>query len=414
MSLFPLRKQVNRKPLRLLILTGATILMLSGCGASKYEAVDLSMPGSSAESVSDVQNPTVESAAEEIPTIRLGESAASEETVGTETEAVPSESEEMSPVYQETDDYIIVTADMLNVRAEDRTDARIYIQLPRGEILHRTAYNEQWCEVEYDGGVAYVSSDMVEVTEAPVPETMAETAVTEETAEAAVAAEIEETEAVEEIPFNGHIVAIDAGCQAKANAEKEPIGPASQTKKAKMPEGAVGTATGVKEFELTLTVAKRLQDELKHRGYKVVMIRESHDVNLSQAERSKIANNSDAEIFIRLSANSMENSSIYGALAMCMTEQNPYNSELSSDSYRLSKQIINNICANTGTKNRGVQKVDNSSAINWCEIPVSVVEMGFLSNPDEDRWLQTEDYQKKIVDGISDAIDRYFSVGSEG
>ncbi|MBQ5659799.1 MAG: N-acetylmuramoyl-L-alanine amidase, partial [Lachnospiraceae bacterium] len=352
--------------------------------------------------------------AEEIPTIRLGESAASEETVGTETEAVPSESEEMSPVYQETDDYIIVTADMLNIRAEDRTDARIYIQLPRGEILHRTAYNEQWCEVEYDGGVAYVSVDMVEVTEAPVPETMAETAVTEETAEAAVAAEIEETEAVEEIPFNGHIVAIDAGCQAKANAEKEPIGPASQTKKAKMPEGAVGAATGVKEFELTLTVAKQLQDELKHRGYKVVMIRESHDVNLSQAERSKIANNSDAEIFIRLSANSMENSSIYGALAMCMTEQNPYNSELSSDSYRLSKQIINNICANTGTKNRGVQKVDNSSAINWCEIPVSVVEMGFLSNPDEDRWLQTEDYQKKIVDGISDAIDRYFAVGSEG
>ena len=414
MSLFPLRKQVNRKPLRLLILTGAAILMLSGCGASKYEAVDLSMPGSSAESVSDVQNPTVGSAVEEIPTIRLGESAASEETVSVETEAVPSEQEEMSPVYQETDDYIIVTADMLNVRAEDRTDARIYIQLPRGEILHRTAYNEQWCEVEYDGGVAYVSADMVGVTEAPVPETMAETAVTEETAKAAVAAEIEETEAVEEIPFNGHIVAIDAGCQAKANAEKEPIGPASQTKKAKMPEGAVGAATGVKEFELTLTVAKQLQDELKHRGYKVVMIRESHDVNLSQAERSKIANNSDAEIFIRLSANSMENSSIYGALVMCMTEQNPYNSELSSDSYRLSKQIINNICANTGTKNRGVQKVDNSSAINWCEIPVSVVEMGFLSNPDEDRWLQTEDYQKKIVDGISDAIDRYFAVGSEG
>ena len=92
MSLFPLRKQVIRKPLRLLILTGATILMLSGCGASKYEAVDLSMPGSSAESVSDVQNPTVESAAEEIPTMRLGESAASEETVCTETEALTSDS----------------------------------------------------------------------------------------------------------------------------------------------------------------------------------------------------------------------------------------------------------------------------------------------------------------------------------
>lgn len=214
------------------------------------------------------------------------------------------------------------------------------------------------------------------------------------------------------VPFNGHVVAIDAGHQAKANAEKEPIGPSSETKKAKMPEGAVGTVTGVKEYELTLTVAEKLEAELKARGYEVVMVRTGHDVNLSNAERSQIANDSDAEIFIRLHANSMENSGVYGAMAMCMTEYNPYNADLSTKSYSLSKMIINNICSRTGTKNRGVQKVDNSSAINWCEIPVSVVEMGFLSNPDEDRWLQSEDYQEKIVDGIADAADSYFAEGN--
>jgi len=382
--------QIGKKSLRLLVLTCTAILMLSGCGASKYEAVDLSVPGSSAETVT-------ESAAAEKTAIVLGETGAAEETIATETIEPASETEEVNLVYQEADDYIVVVTDMLNVRAEDNTGSRIYVQLPTGEILHRTGYNDLWCRVDYDGDVAYVSADMVELYSMP---------------EYAKTGEVQETMA--EAPLNGHIVAIDAGCQAKANAEKEPIGPASQTKKAKMPEGAVGTATGVKEYELTLTVAKQLQDELKSRGYQVVMIRESHDVNLSQAERSKIANNSDAEIFIRLSANSMENSSIYGAMAMCMTEHNPYNSELSSDSYRLSKQIVNNICANTGTKNRGVQKVDNSSAINWCEIPVSVVEMGFLTNPDEDRWLQTEEYQGKIVAGISDAIDDYFMVANEG
>ncbi len=426
MSLFQLRKKANRKPLRLLILTSAVILMLSGCGASKYEAVDLSIPGSSAESIIDAQDPTAEPVViEEKPMIRLGGTDTNEETVSEETAEVPSESEEVNLEYQETDDYIIVMTDMLNVRAEDNTESRIYIQLPTGEILHRTAYNDLWCRVDYDGGVAYVSADMVEATEPPVveetvaaqvaesepipaEESMADSSVPEYTKTGMV-----QEEAIE-VPLNGHIVAIDAGCQAKANAEKEPIGPASQTKKAKMPEGAVGAVTGVKEYELTLTVAKQLQDELKARGYKVVMIRESHDVNLSHAERSKIANNSGADIFIRLSANSMDNSSIYGAMTMCMTEQNPYNSELSSDSYRLSKQIVDNICANTGTKNRGVQKVDNSSAINWCEIPVSVVEMGYLTNPDEDRWLQTEEYQGKIAAGISDAIDRYFAVGSEG
>lgn len=401
MNLFQLGKKSARKPLRLLVFGLVMMLLLSGCGASKYEAVDLSVPGSSAETAADVQNSAVETAAiEEKPAIVLGETGATEQTAEDEAVTPVSESEERNMEYQDTDDYVIVTADILNIRAEDNTESRIYAQLPTGEILHRTAYNDQWCRVDYEGETAYVSSDMVEIAEAPKPVEYAKTGGAEEQ--------------VTVIPFNGHIVAIDAGCQAKANAEKEPIGPASQTKKAKMPEGAVGAATGVKEYELTLAVAKQLQTELKDRGYEVVMIRESHDVNLSQAERSKIANNSDAEIFIRLSANSMENSSIYGAMAMCMTEYNPYNSELSSDSYRLSKQIINNICSNTGTKNRGVQKVDNSSAINWCEIPVSVVEMGFLTNPDEDRWLQSEEYQGKIVAGISDAVDSYFAVGTEG
>lgn len=294
---------------------------------------------------------------------------------------------------------------MLNVRAQDNTSARIYIQLKTGDVLERIGYHEEWSKVIYDGEVAYVATAMVEKTEEPTAVAVAVDPPTiDETVAENVPVVVEES-----IPLNGHIVAIDAGHQAKANAEKEPIGPGSSTKKAKMPEGAVGAATGVKEFELTLTVAQKLEQELSDRGYQVVMIRKGHDVNLSNAERSKIANASGAEIFIRLHANSMDNSSIYGALAMCMTNLNPYNSELHEQSYSLSKKIINNICKLTGTKNRGVQKVDNSSAINWCEIPVSVVEMGFLTNPDEDRWMQSEEYQAKIVTGISNAVDSYFA-----
>ena len=209
--------------------------------------------------------------------------------------------------------------------------------------------------------------------------------------------------------FNGHIVAIDAGHQAKANAEKEPIGPSSETMKAKMPAGAVGTVLGVKEYELTLTVAEKLKEELENKGYQVVMIRESHDVNLSNSERARLANESGAEIFIRLHANSMENTGVYGALAMCMTAQNPYNAPLHDNSYRLAKTIIDQVCALIGTKNRGVQEVDNNGEINWSEIPVAVVEMGFLSNPDEERWLSEGDYQDKIVSGIVAAVDSYFT-----
>ncbi len=79
--------------------------------------------------------------------------------------------------------------------------------------------------------------------------------------------------------------------------KKEPIGPGSETMKAKMPQGGVGAVSGVKEYELTLTLAKKLEKELKARGYHTVMIRTGHDVNLSNSQRSAMANDSEAEIF---------------------------------------------------------------------------------------------------------------------
>lgn len=85
----------------------------------------------------------------------------------------------------------------------------------------------------------------------------------------------------------------------------------------------------------------------------VVMIRTSHDVNMSSAERSVAANKSGADILIRLHADSMDNSSVYGALSTCMTAQNPYNASLHDKSYNLSKKIVDTVCGTTGTKNRG-------------------------------------------------------------
>lgn len=466
---------VGQKPLRLLLsavsVAMAGVLMagvLTGCSGNKYEAVDLTeraadgsdgqaASGSDSEKAEDIASIVAGNVSMTMVSLddRMGSAAGD----GTDEDSAESpeaaEDTEDTAAYQDVNDRVVVMADVLNVRQADDTSARIYVQLKTGDIIERTGYNDEWCRVLYDGEVGYVAADMVEVVDEAA---LAEEAEAESLAALAAlqgglpdtvlaaAGELSGSDgqdgdtaaiadgsvpaaasvlgglaaysgngtgaATADVAWNGHVVAIDAGHQAKANAEKEPIGPSSQTLKAKMPEGAVGTATGVKEYELTLTVAQKLESELKARGYQVVMVRTSHDVNLSDAERAVIANKSDAEIFIRLHANSMENSGVYGALAMCMTEYNPYNASLHTKSYALSKKIIDNICSLTGTKNRGVQKVDNSSAINWSEIPVSVVEMGFLSNPDEDRWLQSEDYQAKIVSGIAAAVDSYFAEGN--
>lgn len=220
-----------------------------------------------------------------------------------------------------------------------------------------------------------------------------------------------ETEAeVQEAPvWNGRIVALDAGHQAKANPEKEPVGPGSETMKAKVEAGSVGIVTGLSEDKLTLSVAKKVEALLEAEGYRVVMIRESGDVNISNAERAKLANESGADIFVKLHANSLDTPSVYGTLSMCQTAQNPYNASQHAASYALSKRLTDAVCEATGFKNRGVQETDTMTGINWCQIPVSLVEMGFMSNPEEDQKLAQEEYQDLIAGGLVSGIDSYFA-----
>jgi N-acetylmuramoyl-L-alanine amidase len=204
------------------------------------------------------------------------------------------------------------------------------------------------------------------------------------------------------------MIAIDAGHQSKGNNKTEPIGPGSATKKAKVSSGTHGVATGVPEYKLTLAIALKVKEELINRGYDVFMIRETHDVNLSNKERAEMANESGADLFIRIHADGIENSSVSGTSTLYPSEDNLYVSELSEDSYALSKAIVDAMCKRTKAKNRGAIARDDMSGINWCSLPVSIIEMGFMSNKKEDRLMQTEEYQDKLAKGICDGIDDYY------
>ncbi len=207
----------------------------------------------------------------------------------------------------------------------------------------------------------------------------------------------------------GHIIAIDAGHQARGNKEKEPLGPGSEEMKAKVSSGTRGVSTGVYEYELNLTIAQALQAELEARGYTVVMIRDSHDVDISNKERAETANASGAEVFLRIHANGSEKSSVQGTLTICNTASSPFNPGIHDDSYRLSQEVLSHMVTLMGSKDRGIWETDTMSGINWCTIPVTIIEMGYMSNAEEDERMQTADYQSLIVQGIADGVDAYFT-----
>lgn len=208
---------------------------------------------------------------------------------------------------------------------------------------------------------------------------------------------------------NKTVVVIDPGHQTRGNSEKEPIGPGATETKAKVTGGATGVATGKTEYQLNLEVALKVRDILESKGYTVVMTRTTNDVNMSNSERAKIANDAGAGAFVRIHANSAESSNVNGVLTMCQTSNNEFNGDLAAESYKLSKCVLNNFVSETGAANKGVTRTDTMSGINWCTVPVTIVEMGFMSNPDEDRLMATEDYQNKMANGIANGIIEYLN-----
>ena len=205
------------------------------------------------------------------------------------------------------------------------------------------------------------------------------------------------------------LIVIDPGHQQYANTEQEPVGPGASETKIKVSGGTSGIASGIPEYQLTLDIGLQLRDELERRGYTVILVRETNEVNSSNSERAAVANEADADAFIRIHANGSDNHGATGAMTICQTPGNIYNGDLYADSRALSDCILNAYTAATGIDYEYVWETDTMSGINWCDVPVTIVEMGYMTNSEEDMQMQDPQFQKKMTDGIADGIDAFMA-----
>lgn len=288
----------------------------------------------------------------------------------------------------------VTTTDYVNVRTVPSTDGDPAMQLADGVELDRIGYNDEWSKVSIKGETYYVYSKFVKAEGAA---SSGDDSSTEESTQ--------ETSNVGE----GKLICIDAGHQATPNTDTEPVGPGAEDKKAKVSAGNTGVTTGTEEYELNLEVALKLQSALEARGYTVKMIRTSNDVDISNAARAELANSDKADAFIRIHANGSTDTNASGVMTVCQTKDNPYNADIYDSCKRLSADVLSGMAAATGANSEGVWETDSMSGINWCKVPVTIVEIGYMTNSEEDQKLVTSDYQNLLAKGIADGIDAYFA-----
>lgn len=214
-----------------------------------------------------------------------------------------------------------------------------------------------------------------------------------------------------EAETDGHIIGIDPGHQSESvdMSALEPNGPGSSEMKAKCTIGTQGTYSGVPEYQLNLEVSLQLKDELEQRGYQVVMTRTDNETAISNMERAQYAASQGAEIYVRIHANGDDSHTASGALTMSPSQNNPYIPQLFEQSDRLSRCIIDSYCAATGFQNLGIQYTDTMTGINWSTVPVTILEMGFMTSQNDDLKMNDAEFQKTMVQGIANGIDSYFA-----
>jgi N-acetylmuramoyl-L-alanine amidase len=197
------------------------------------------------------------------------------------------------------------------------------------------------------------------------------------------------------------VVVIDPGHDLRANTQTEPIGPGSSTRKIKDGGGTHGVVSGLSEADLNLRVALRLRSLLERAGVKVVMTRtKTAGTSIGNVARAGIANRAGAALFLRIHADGSNDRASRGTHTLYPALRRGWTDDVYVASKRAARVVQADLRAALGFPDRGLQERADFTGFNWADVPVILVEMGFMTNPTEDRLLATGAYQQRAAVGL--------------
>jgi N-acetylmuramoyl-L-alanine amidase len=203
------------------------------------------------------------------------------------------------------------------------------------------------------------------------------------------------------------LIYLDPGHQRKGNAQQEPVSPDSKETKARVTGGTRGVATGKPEYVLNLEVSLLLKEALIARGFEVQMTREDHDVDISNAERAEMANAVNAQLAVRIHADGNDSPKAKGYSVLYPDAGVRATRSIQPASRMAAESILEALKAGTDAASRGMVARSDLSGFNWSKVPVVLIELGFMTNPAEDKQLSEPEYQQQLADAIADGIDTY-------
>lgn len=138
------------------------------------------------------------------------------------------------------------------------------------------------------------------------------------------------------------------------------------------------------------------------------MTRTTHESDMTNIDRAEFANNLNADVSVKIHADGIDNSSARGVSMLVPSNQYINNQELCNESRKIGEIILTEVVKATGASNRVIVTRSDLTGFNWTQVPIVLLEMGFMKNPEEDAKMETEEYQQKIVDGIVNGLLIYF------